>query len=58
MAKLIIKKLYEIVLENEKIDINATENERKLIDIIARETEIKNIMPEEDLFNKGIDSLG
>ena len=52
------KKLYEIVLENEKIDINATENERKLIDVIARETEIKNIMPEDDLFNKGIDSLG
>lgn len=52
------KKIYDFVLENEKTDINGTENEKKLIDVIARETEIKNIMPEDDLFNKGIDSLG
>lgn len=54
------KKLYDVVLKNENIktNIKITDKEKILIDIIEQETEIKNIMPEDDLFNKGIDSLG
>ncbi len=54
------KELARFVLENEssEADIVLNDDERKLSEIISQETEIKNILPNEDLFNRGLDSLG